>query len=502
MMLLASFSPPASTRIRLRRITASVVAAGLVVVAAAQDGGARRNGKGARDGEGRGEAKMPPPVFRTDVPARPFDLILGRPTTNAVTASILTYQEAEGTLAYGTAPDALSHETDRGIFPAGQPVEVKLTGLAANTTYHYEFRMRFSGRGALTSTGRHSFTTARPPGTPFTFTIQADPHLDFGIDPKTYEKSLANARAARPDFHLDLGDTFMVDKYLKFTDAAPQYLAQRYYFGLIGADIPVFLVLGNHDGETLRRGGDATMALWSNERRKRYFPNPEPNDFYTGNAVPHPEAGLLQNTYAWTWGDALFIALDQYWTSAGGRGNGQDNWGRTLGRTQYEWFRNLLARSQAKYTFVFIHHLVGGETPEGRGGAEASRFFEWGGLELDGRTTFAQKRPGWAAPLHDLLARRRGVIVFHGHDHLYAHQQRDGVIYQLVPQPGHSRTDNIRSAAEYGYQQGVIQGASGILRVAVAPAETVVEYVRAYPDNAENTAHRTGSVTHRFTVRP
>jgi hypothetical protein len=40
------------------------------------------------------------------------------------------------------------------------------------------------------------------------------------------------------------------------------------------------------------------------------------------------------------------------------------------------------------------------------------------------------------------------------------------------------------------------------LRVAVAPTETVVEYVRAYPDSAENATHRTGAVTHRFTVTP
>jgi len=94
------------------------------------------------------------------------------------------------------------------------------------------------------------------------------------------------------------------------------------------------------------------------------------------------------------------------------------------------------------------------------------------------------------------------VVVFHGHDHLYAQQEKDGVIYQLVPQPGHSRFDNIRSAEEYGYKSGVIQGASGMLRISVTPEKALVEYVRAYPDSAENDSRKTGAVTHRYTVAP
>jgi hypothetical protein len=39
-------------------------------------------------------------------------------------------------------------------------------------------------------------------------------------------------------------------------------------------------------------------------------------------------------------------------------------------------------------------------------------------------------------PIHQLLAENRVSIVFHGHDHLYTKQDRDGVVYQEVPQPG------------------------------------------------------------------
>jgi hypothetical protein len=60
----------------------------------------------------------------------------------------------------------------------------------------------------------------------------------------------------------------------------------------------------------------------------------------------------------------------------------------------------------------------------------------------------------------------------------------------------------VRSAAEYGYKSGVIQGASGILRVTVAPGTATVEYVRAYPANNERDGRKTGSVTHRYTLTP
>lgn len=452
-----------------------------------------------RVGERRGGPEQG--VYHTNVPAHRVDMILARPTRTSVTLSVLAYEDFDGVVAHGNAPGTASQETPRRRFRKGEPVEIVLDGLQPASRYFYELRsVTDAGRGM--TLGEGTLVTARPPGDAFTFTVQADSHLDGGIEAEIYLKSLTNALAARPDFHIDLGDTFMTDKYPDYRQAASQYLAQRYYLGIIGARAPVFLVLGNHDGETPGEGRREEMAVWANSMRKTYFPNPLPGDFFTGNPTPHPRAGPLQNYYAWSWGDALFVVLDPYWYSTAQRRGRGDNWSRTLGAEQYRWLTATLAGSRARFRFVFIHHLVGGETPEGRGGAEASHFFEWGGKELDGRDTFAQKRPGWPLPIHDLLVKHRVNVVFHGHDHLYAQQERDGIVYQLVPQPGHARFDNTRSAAEYGYKSGVIAGASGILRVAVSPQTAVVEYVRAYPANAENGGRWTGSVTHRFTVAP
>jgi len=46
----------------------------------------------------------------------------------------------------------------------------------------------------------------------FTFTITADSHLDEKTDLAVYQRTLRNAAADQPVFHIDLGDTFMSEK--------------------------------------------------------------------------------------------------------------------------------------------------------------------------------------------------------------------------------------------------------------------------------------------------
>ena len=443
-------------------IMSSVVGAIMVLVVAAD----RPNRQGG------GQRGLPASEFHAAVPAHSFDVILVRPTASSITISVLCYHDTEGRIAYGTQPDKLTEQAVVHAFKAAVPMEIVLTALQPDAQYFYEIRFD------QTKSSLATFHTARPPGSTFTFTIQADSHLDSGTSAEVYLQSLTNAVTAKPDFHIDLGDTFMAEKFADFYEAAPQYLAQRYYFGVIGRSAPLFLTLGNHDGEMGRYlDGTATnMTVWANALRKKYFPNPRPDNFYSGNAMPDRIAGPLENYYAWQWGDALFVVLDPFWFTPRARRD-DDNWYRTLGRTQYDWLKRTLETSHAKYKFIFIHHLVGGETREGRGGAEAAKFFEWGGLNLDGTNEFAIKRPGWPMPIHQLLVQNKVSAVFHGHDHLYARQELDGIIYQEVPQPSHME-QSARSAAEYGYKQGVILPSPGILRVNVSAGQAQVEYIR------------------------
>jgi hypothetical protein len=56
-------------------------------------------------------------------------------------------------------------------------------------------------------------------------------------------------------------------------------------------------------------------------------------------------------------------------------------------------------------------------------------------------------------------------FVFHGHDHFFAKQDVDGLIYQLIPQPGSMRYGNINSSFDYGYKNGTILNAPGYVRI-------------------------------------
>ena len=160
-----------------------------------------------------------------------------------------------------------------------------------------------------------------------------------------------------------------------------------------------------------------------------------------------PAVGLRKDYCAWTWGDALFVILDNYWHSPaqvdsgfreqeagggkGGRGQ-RDWWALTLGDAQYQWFKRTLETSKAKYKFVFAHHVMG----SGRGGVDECDLYEWGGYGHNAclRIQTASSELG-TCPCINSWSKHGVTIFFQGHDHLYCQQERDGIIYQEVPMP-------------------------------------------------------------------
>jgi hypothetical protein len=419
--------------------------------------------------------------FNVAVPAHAFDLILARPEKNSVTLSVLAYQDLEGFLVYGTNSGACTNQTPVGQFKNGAPVELVIGALQANTRYYYQFRSRPPGSGPFTNSQEYTFQTARSPGSGFTFTLTADAHLDEHTSPDVYLQTLANIRTDHPDFHIDLGNLFMTDKHASRNEAARQYLAQRNYLGQIGSSVPIFLALGTHDGESSKYddGSDNCLAVWSNLIRKRYFPNPVPDNFYNGNNLPQSHCGLLQNYYAWEWGDALFVVLDPFRYSIRQRGSG-DGWSWSLGQAQYRWLEQTLEHSRAKFKFVFIHNLLCGDQAA-RGGVEVASLNEWGGKNTDGNDGFQVHRPGRDMPVHQLLVRNHVTAVFKAHDNFYARQELDGILYLMVPQPSFAGDDRIRDLQNYGYKQGTFLGNSGHVRVTVSPEKVTVDYVKSSP---------------------
>ena len=429
--------------------------------------------------QNRGRRGRDSGVFHTEVPAHRYDLILCRVEADSVTASILAYEDLEGYLDYGSASTAVAP------LPNGTPVVIVMRGLHADSGYKYRLHFRKPGASSFEQSAEYGFHTQRPPGSSFTFAVQADSHLDENVSPAVYTRTLTNMSAAAPDFLIDLGDTFMTDKRrTDFKQAFPQYLAQRYYFGLIGRSAPVFLALGNHDGEGGSRNSGG-MSAWSIANRKRYFPNPEADGFFSGNAMPDPVSGMLEDYYAFAWGDALLVVLDPYWPTKGGRGQPDDNWYWTLGNEQYRWLKKTLESSRARFKFVFLHHPTGSKSQPIRGGIEAAKYNEWGGLNPDGSDGFRQHRPDWDKPIQKLLVENKVAAVFHGHDHMYVREELDGIVYQLVPQPGNPRTGGPGHKGEYGYTHGGVVGGSGYVRVSVGPRDAKVEFMRTTGTGSE-----------------
>ncbi len=438
--------------------------------------------------------------FNVVVPAHPFDMILARPESNSMTVSVLAYHDLEGFIAYGAPSATCANQTVVQQVRQGTPAEFCINGLQPNTRYYYHLRSRAPGGKGFDNSAEYAFHTARAPGATFTFTMTADAHLDEHTSAEVYERTLANIRTDNPDFHIDLGNLFMTDKHATRDEAAAQYVAQRYYLGLIGSFTPLFLALGTHDGEGSRYddGSDNCLAVWSNLIRKRYFPNPVPDAVYTGNNTPMPYRGLLQDYYAWEWGDALFVVLDPFSYSIRQRGS-RAGWDWSLGKEQYEWLGHTLTRSRARFKFVFTHNLLSGDRAA-RGGVEVAAFNEWGGKNADGSDGFKEHRPGWDVPVHQLLVRNHVAAVFKAHDNFFARQELDGMVYQMIPQPSFAGNDRIRDLEAYGYKQGTFLGNSGHVRVTVAPDKVTVDYVRSRVPSDETEQHKNREVTCHYTI--
>lgn len=360
------------------------------------------------------------------------------------------------------------------------PIEIALTNLAPDTPHFY----------TVNGGAQHTFHTARAGGSMFTFAIQGDSHperVKNQFNPDLYTKTLLSAAASEPDFYIAIGDDFSVDtlKNVNPQTVTQLYINQRQWLGLV--DAPVFLVNGNHEQASLANldGTSTNVAVWAQTSRNAYYSQPAPDDFYTGNPEPVEHIGLLRDYYAWTWGDALFVVIDPYWHSPETVDNqfgasrddkkNRDLWNVTLGDVQYTWFKQMLETSNAKYKFVFTHHVLG----TGRGGIELAHAFEWG----DSKDLSAHRI--WDKTIHQLMVDNGVTIFFQGHDHIFAHQELDGVIYQTLPEPANP---NYSWENEDAFTSGNKFPNSGYVSVTVAPDGVTVDYVRSYLEKPDEIA--------------
>ncbi len=432
-----------------------------------------------------------------------FNVILGRPTDTSITASLLFYQSAIAYLEYGTQSGQYIKSTAQTSIGASQTAEITMMSLIPSTQYYYRVRYKSPVASSFLSSPEYSFRTQRSKGESFTFTIEADEHLYDKKGVKSiYQLCLNNQAKDKPDFMISLGDIFGDDHFpTTITSEQLRVLHEDYrpFLGSICHSIPFYVCLGNHEGEMdywIAKNPPNNLGINATLWRKYYYPNPFPNGFYSGNQDLEPYGvGNPENYYSWTWGDALFVVLDAYRDQCDTSAKPK-NWEWSFGKPQYDWLKATLESSTAKYKFVFNHHTRG----QGRGGVSTAKYFEWGGYNMNGTYEFDKYRPGWGKPIHQLFVDNGVDIYFQGHDHVFAHEVLDGVVYQALPMPSDSTYMIGKLANADAYISDTLDG-SGHIRVSVNPECVKVDYVKVYlPQDTLSGDHKNGEIGFSYTL--
>lgn len=475
--------------------------------------------------------------------------ILGRPTNNSIAISVISTDQISAQIEYGYLKTKYSSKTSLKTITPNNPIVFEITGLKSSSKIYYRINYSTGNSKNLIFGKQFTFNTQRKTGSTFSFSVQGDTHPERAgkmFNAELYEVALANIASQQPDFHIMLGDDFSIDPLISKGGADQSgvekiYKTQRDWLSVPGSSIPIFLVNGNHEQAAayLLDGTLTNPAILAGNARLKYFPLPAPNSFYTGDTQEILGVGLPRDYYSWSWGDALFITLDPYWhsknpvdnvagvivpedqpvianptasvspankkpsgtkaspnpTSVAAAGNGKvkDLWSIGIGDEQYSWLKKTLETNKAKYKFVFAHHVMG----TGRGAVEVSTNYEWGGIDPKGVTTFAKERPNWELPIHDLMVKNKVSIFFQGNDHIFVQQERDGLIYQSMPNPA---DDTFTMFNEAAYLNGTKAPNSGHVRVSVSPTEAKVEYFLAA--RPIDSSRKNLTIAHSYSVKP
>lgn len=366
------------------------------------------------------------------------------------------------------------------------------------------YQVRYKWRGAWLELPKRTFVSQREPGEPFTVAFLADAHM---FDYDFYEGNIEGLRGAqsliaadRPDILFFLGDEIWAQykwKYrgLSFSDPreASIFLWEEFrlhYADLLANQMNCF-VIGNHDNHSGYRILSKTISAGI-DIKKAYFPCPTHNTYPEGgenNKFNFHESGdrlffsPVENYYAFTWGDALFVVLDveTYTNLRQKPPRTPQDW--TLGETQYAWLEQTLAQSSAPWKFLMSHHLVGGwdKDPDGYDGTVA--YGRGGGMRY--------ANVGEQRKIHKLMVEHDVTAFLYGHDHMFVRQVVDGISYICCGKPNVMDPRWWETPAwQYAYPE--FYGVPGYLRLHVHKDQFVrFEYVRSWRDPSET--HKAGS---------
>lgn len=442
---------------------------------------------------------------------------LANPSWDGITIQLIPAERVDAYVEFRRSGTDRWKKTGVQSGAGDEPLRFNLHSLQSGTQYEYRLRCR-EGREAPPSPFKvkddrpfgvravHTFKTLAKKEKPFRFVFMTDSHIFrwweasvLGIDNtsvKTFSSSIRNVEELGPDFIILGGDEFLTHcNQCRGTFVDGEFTGERTIssvregelryrqgmrmFSPLAAEFPLFLTLGNHEGEAGfgNEGGKCnhfsnTKAL-SEQARLKYLPNP--SEVYGGGE----EGGY----YSFEHAGALFVVLDvmryvsEYPSSP-------EDW--TLGSEQLAWLEKTLKESNAKWKFIFLHHLVGGYASRdgcysyGRGGIRAT---DTG--RRDGRFLGEQAR------LHDLFVRYGVQAVFFGHDHVFVSGEKDGVLYVLGGHPSGNappsweRKKVFREQYDYnedGFPDYLIE--NGVVSVDVQGDSAVIRYIESNGEDA------------------
>lgn len=354
--------------------------------------------------------------------------LLSWPTASSVTLSVIPKESVELYVEYGTESNYYSFTTQKFLAESGELASFLLDKLSPGTRYYY--RLRCNNKALE----EYSFVTTRKPGSKFSFGFGTDSHGYATWSAATCSKKKRGLQSLNKTFKTisrmsDELDFFVVggDWSSTHCDSCPscyvdgkaagkrtvrnssqaelRHRLSRRLHEEFGHSLPAFFVLGNHEGEAgfaANRCSYRTNTLdLSINARLKHLPLP-PSDFNSAKSV---------NYYAFESGDALVIVLDvmRYTESFP---QSVDDW--TLGATQLAWLEDTLSRSERKWKFVFMEHLVGGNPRRN------CYFYGRGGVNTTDTKTPAGKFLGEQAVLHEMFKQFGVQLVFYGHDHIFS----------------------------------------------------------------------------------
>ena len=189
------------------------------------------------------------------------------------------------------------------------------------------------------------------------------------------------------------------------------WLRMRKMYSALTPHIPVYLVQGNHDGES---GYDAARVP-AIKYRKKYFQQP---GYGQGGSADENYFPLFWGGEFYNGRAPLFLILDnESYNSAGLSPRRPEDW--TLGPLQKAWLKTMLAYD-TEWKFAFFHHVLGGWP---RGTNEEATDYAYGRGPLftyeDYQGYCQDPNRVEQVELTKLMMDNGLNAVFYGHDHIF-----------------------------------------------------------------------------------